>query len=98
MPAPDTALELITAYRLKRARNPLADRATLYKYLLWDRFSGRMVLDAELDEMARDAGNLLELTLRVIGREKPGLAAGSLRQPLERELRRFFELNAPDLL
>ncbi|WP_022662695.1 hypothetical protein [Paucidesulfovibrio longus] len=94
----DTALALIKAYKEKRARNPGAGRRTLFKYLLWDRFEGRMIMDSELDEMAAQSSNLYELTLKVVERERPALASPATRPALEKELLRFFQLNAPDQL
>ncbi|MEF2145902.1 MAG: hypothetical protein V3573_10685 [Desulfovibrionaceae bacterium] len=94
----DTALELIRAYKDKRARNPMADRRTLYKYLLWDRFQGRMIMDSEIETMASETCSLYELTLKVVERERPALASPATRKALERELTRFFRLNAPDHL
>lgn len=94
----NTALELIKAYKEKRARNPQADRRTLFKYLLWDRFEGRMVMDSELDAMAGQSSCLYDLTLKVVSRERPTLASPTTRPALEKELQRFFQLNAPDQL
>ncbi|MGE4293691.1 MAG: hypothetical protein AB7E32_15950 [Desulfovibrio sp.] len=94
----DTALELIRAYKEKRARNPQAGRRTLFKYLLWDRFEGRMIMDSELEEMAEQCSTLYELTLKVVERERPALASPATRPALEKELLRFFQLNAPDQL
>ncbi|WP_243544605.1 hypothetical protein [Pseudodesulfovibrio tunisiensis] len=95
MPA-NTALELLTAYREKARRNPSADRRTLFKYLLWDRFRNRMILDEDIEEMAAASRNLCELTFRVIAREKPHMAEGRLAQAVRDQLRQFFTLNAPD--
>lgn len=89
------AREILDAYERKRRKDPSADRATLYKHLLWDRFQGRMILDEELEDMARNSANLLELTLRVLEREKPNVLARGLRGSVEHELNLFFKLNAP---
>ena len=94
----DTALALIAAYRAKRKSNPDLDRATLYKYVLWDRFQGAMILDREIDEMAGAAESVYELAVMVALHERPQLAEPGLRATLEKELARFFDLNAPDLL
>lgn len=96
MPAADIGLELLNAYKVKRRQNPLADRATLFKYLLWDRFQGKMILDAEIEDMAAEAANLSELALAVLMRERPHLDSPETRQSAARELERFFRLNAPD--
>lgn len=95
MPA-STALEMLTAYKLKRRQNPSADKSTLFKYILWDRFDGTMVLDAELNEMAATSESLNELTLKVLAREKPTMAAGQLKQDAQKAIDHFFAMNLPD--
>ena len=96
MPAADVGLELLQAYKRKRSQNPTLDRATLFKYLLWDRFEGRMVLDSELEAMARASANLYELSLAVLFRERPHMDGPGQRDVAEKELARFFKQNAPD--
>jgi len=95
MPA-TTALELLTAYKLKVRQNPAADRATLFKYLLWDRFKGKMIMDAELNEMATSSSNLSELSFKVLSREKPSMVAGKLGSDAQTAIKQFFVMNFPD--
>ena len=92
----DTAMDILNAYRLKRKQNPAADRATLFKYILWDRFSGRMVADAELAAMADAAQTLADLAFAVLVREKPALATGRLAQSAREAIRRYYVMNYPD--
>jgi hypothetical protein len=92
----DTAMEILAAYRAKRRLNPAADKATLFKYILWDRFKGRMIQDSEMDRMAAGAATLAELSLVVIGREKPALVAGRLEQVAREAIRKYYVLNFPD--
>jgi len=91
-----TALELLNAYKLKVRQNPTADRATLFKYLLWDRFSGKMVTDAELGEIATSSRNLAELTFKVLSREKPNMVAGGLEKASMTAIKQFYVMNFPD--
>ncbi|MEF2229831.1 MAG: hypothetical protein V3571_02800 [Pseudodesulfovibrio sp.] len=94
----DTAMDILAAFRLKRKLNPAADRATLFKYVLWDRFSGRMVADAELADMAASARTLADLAFAVLAREKPALAQGRLAESARDAIRRFYAMNYPDAL
>jgi hypothetical protein len=91
----DTAMDTLRAYRLKQKQNPNADRTTLFKYILWDRFSGRLVPDAELTAMAESSASLAELAFAVLAREKPAMAEGRLAASARDAIRRFFEMNYP---
>lgn len=95
MPA-TVALDILNAYKLKRTQNPAADRNTLFKYLLWDRFKGKMIMDSELDEMAASSNTLSELTLKVLVREKPAMAGGRLEQDAKKAIDQFFSMNFPE--
>lgn len=95
MPA-TTALELFNAYKLKIRQNPGASRTTLFKYLLWDRFKGKMIMDAELNEMATSSANLSELSFKVLSREKPNMVAGNLEAAAKSAIKQFFVMNSPD--
>lgn len=92
----DTAMAVLTAYKAKRRANPAADRTTLYKYILWDRFSGAMVSDAEILEMAASSRSLSELAFAVLAKEKPAMAQGSLADSAREAIRQFFAMNHPD--
>jgi len=92
----EIALEILKAYREKVRLNPAAPRATLFKYIVWDRFKGRMIMDAELDAMATSSTCLQELVYKIVAREKPHLVRDTLAMTVEQELTKFFELNAPE--
>ena len=92
----DTAMDILNAYRLKRKQNPTADRATLFKYILWDRFAGKMIADADLAAMADSAQTLADLAFAVLAREKPALATGRLAQSARDAIRRYYVMNYPD--
>ncbi|WP_147819791.1 hypothetical protein [Salidesulfovibrio onnuriiensis] len=92
----EIALEILKAYRDKQRLNPGAPRSTLFKYIVWDRFKGRMIMESELDSMATTSTSLQELAYKVIAREKPHLVRDSLAKTVDDELTRFFELNAPE--
>lgn len=91
----DTAMEILRAYRRKQKQNPNADRSTLFKYILWDRFSGRLVADAELEEMA-GAATLADLAFAILAREKPAMTEGRLERSARDAIQRFFEMNYID--
>jgi len=92
----DTAMQILSAYKLKQKQNPVADRATLFKYILWDRFSGKMISDSELNGVAADSASLSELAYAVLVREKPAMAEGVLAQSAKDAIRRYFRMNYPD--
>ena len=92
----DTAMDILSAYRLKRKQNPAADRATLFKYILWDRFAGKMVADDDLAAMAGSARTLADLAFAVLAREKPAMATGLLAQSAREAIRRYYRINYPD--
>ena len=92
----DTALEILSAYKLKRQQNPSADQPTLFKFILWDRFKNVMVTDAEMANMAASATNLSELALMVLKKEKPAMADGLLEKSARDAIRKFFVMNYPD--
>lgn len=92
----EIALEILKAYREKQRLNPGAPRATLFRYIVWDRFQGRMIMDSELDAMAAASSSLQELAYTIIAREKPHLVRDSLARTVDQELTKFFELNAPE--
>ena len=92
----DTAMEILSAYRRKRDQNPTADRTTLFKYVLWDRFSGRLVADSELADMAAASATLSELAFNVLKRERPAMAEGRLEQSARDAIRTYFRMNYPD--
>ncbi len=73
----DTAMQILSAYKLKQKQNPVADRATLFKYILWDRFSGKMISDSELNGVAADSASLSELAYAVLVRENRPWPKGS---------------------
>ena len=89
-------METLRAYRLKQKQNPNADRSTLFRYILWDRFSGKLVTDGELDAMAASSNTLAELAFTVLAREKPALAEGRLARSARDAIRQFFVMNYPD--
>lgn len=89
-------METLKAYRLKQKQNPNTDRTTLFRYILWDRFSGRMVTDEELNSMAASADTLAELAFAILTREKPTLAEGRLARSARDAIRQFFVMNYPD--
>ena len=91
----DIAMDILRAYQLKQKQNPDADRTTLFKYILWDRFSGRLVTDAELNAMAGSSDNLADLVFAVLAREKPTLTQGRLAVSAQDAIKRFFERNYP---
>jgi len=92
----DTAMDILTAYRLKRRQNPAADQATLFKFILWDRFAGKMVADADMADMAASARTLADLTFAVLVREKPALATGRLADSAREAITRYYRINYPD--
>jgi hypothetical protein len=92
----DTALEILAAFRQKRRLNPAADRATLFKYVLWDRFKGRMILDSDIDRMVAQSSTLGDLAFHVLAREKPAMTDGRLEQTAREAIRKYFVLNCPD--
>lgn len=92
----DTAMETLSAYKLKRKQNPSADQATLFKYVLWDRFSGKMISDSEIDAMAKNARTLGELALEILKREKPAMADGRLEASARDAIKHYFVINYPD--
>lgn len=91
-----TALEILKAYQEKKRLNPDAPRPTLFKYIVWDRFRDRMIMDEELEEMVTGSRNLQELTYKIIAREKAHLLENGLDTAVNDELSKFFDLNAPD--
>lgn len=92
----DTALAMHKAYITKRKQNPAADKATIFKYILWDRFNNKMVTDAEMLEMARSARSLSELTYAILCKENPAMAEGRLAESAQSAIRSYFNMNFPD--
>ncbi len=91
----DTAMQILSAFKLKRQQNPAADQTTLFKYVLWDRFKNAMVTDAEMAEMSSSAGKLSELALMVLKR-KPAMADGLLEKSAREAIRQYYVMNYPD--
>ncbi|MGL1863226.1 MAG: hypothetical protein OCC46_11945 [Pseudodesulfovibrio sp.] len=92
----DTAMEILSAYKLKRKQNPAADQPTLFKFVLWDRFSGAMVMDSELANMVTASPSLSELAFQVLAREKPAMAEGRLAQSAREAIKRYYSMNYPE--
>ncbi len=92
----DTAMDILNAYRVKKNQNPAADQGTLFKYILWDRFAGKMVTDAELAEMVAASRTLSALALAVLLKEKPAMEDDRLRRSAQEAIRRFYSMNFPD--
>jgi len=92
----DTAMEILSIYKLKRQQNPAADQATLFKYILWDRFKNAMVTDAEIAEIATSAGKLSELALMILKKEKPAMTDGLLEKSARDAIRQYYVMNYPD--
>jgi len=92
----DTAMEILSAYKLKRTQNPAADQPTLFKFILWDRFKSAMVTDAEMLEMSSSARNLSELALMVLKKEKPAMSDGRLEQSARDAIQKYYRMNFPD--
>jgi len=92
----DTAMEILNAYKQKRQQNPAADQATLFKYILWDRFTGKMVTDSELGDMASSSRTLSDLALQVLKREKPTMATSRLERNAQDAIKHYFMMNYPD--
>ncbi|QJB55958.1 hypothetical protein [Pseudodesulfovibrio sp. zrk46] len=92
----DIAMAILNAYKLKRQQNPAADQATLFKYILWDRFKNNMVTDAEMAQMATTAKSLSELSLMVLKKEKPTMSEGLLEKSARDAIRQYYVMNFPD--
>ncbi len=92
----NTAMETLSAYKLKRQQNPAADQATLFKFILWDRFSGKRIEDSELKAVASASRNLSELAFAILVREKPTMAEGLLKKSAKDAIRQYFIMNYPD--
>lgn len=92
----DTAMEILSAYKLKRQQNPAADQPTLFKYILWDRFKNAMVTDAEMLEMASSARKLGDLALMVLKKEKPAMSDGLLEKSARDAIQQYYRMNFPD--
>lgn len=92
----NTAMEIFSAYKAKQQQNPSADQATLFKYILWDRFRNAMITDADIEQIARQARNLNELSYAVLSREKPAMAEGVLAKSARDAIKQFFSMNFPD--
>lgn len=92
----DIAMEILSAYKLKRKQNPAADQQTLFKFILWDRFSGKMVTDAEMADMAAASKSLSDLAMSVLKKEKPAMADDRLEQSAREAIRQYFVMNYPD--
>lgn len=92
----NTAMDILKAFKLKQQQNPAADRSTLFKYLLWDRFSGKMVTDAEMEDMVRNAGSLANLTLMVLQKEKPAMEDSRLEASARDAINQYFRMNYPE--
>ncbi|MDC0335348.1 hypothetical protein OAN24_00415 [Pseudodesulfovibrio sp.] len=92
----DTAMEVFNAYKRKRDQNPAADQPTLFKYILWDRFSGSMVMDSDIDAMVTVSKSLSDLAFQVLAREKPAMAEGRLEQSARDAIKRYYSMNYPD--
>lgn len=95
MPA-ETALEILKVFRKKKELNPTASDNLLYKYVLWDRFEGKMIMDSELDEMATKAKSLPDLVCAIIFKERPKLQHHGLEKDVCDEVRSFFARTAPE--
>lgn len=91
----DTAMEIHKSYLLKQQQNPGADQATLFKYILWDRFTGMMISDNEISQIAAQTRTLADLSFEVISREKPTMAEGRLAQSARDAIRRYYSMNFP---
>lgn len=91
----DIAMEIHKSYLLKQQQNPGADQATLFKYILWDRFSGMMIPDNEISQIAGRSRTLAELSFEVIAREKPNMAEGRLAQSARDAIKRYYSMNFP---
>lgn len=89
-------MEILRAYRRKREQNPAADRPTLFKYIVWERFDGRLVMDSDLDAMVAQSASLADLAFHVLSREKPAMAEGRLAQSARDAIRRYYKQNFPD--
>lgn len=92
----NTAMEILHAYKIKQQQNPAADRATLFRYILWDRFRHAMITDAEIDRLVGDCTTLNQLAFAVLAREKPAMAEGVLAQSARDAITRYFSMNYPD--
>lgn len=92
----NTAMEIFSAYKTKQQQNPSADQATLFKYILWDRFKNVMITDADIERIARESKNLNELAYAVLSREKPSMAEGVLAKSAKDAIKQFFSMNYPD--
>lgn len=92
----DTAMAILNAYRIKRKQNPATDRATLFKYVLWDRFDGTMVSDDDIADMVADSPTLAELSLHVLKRENPAMADPMLEKSAKSAIWQYFVMNYPD--
>lgn len=90
-----TAVKLLSSYRARLARRPGEDRATLFKFLLWEVCGDLMVPEAELTRVARTSRTLHDLTLAALQLMHPSLSGAPL-DSVRTELRRFFRQNAPD--
>ena len=94
----DIALNPFKAHQAKRIAHPDMARSVIYKHLLWDLFAGRMIMDQEIDRMASDAANLLELTIIAVKQLKPQFQDPKLDAAMRRELKQYFMLNMPEAL
>ncbi|QGY39401.1 hypothetical protein GM415_04450 [Pseudodesulfovibrio cashew] len=90
------AMEILSAWKRKRNQNPSADQATLFKYILWERFADRMIADDEMEAMAHGATSLADLALRVLQREKPAMKEEPLSSSARTAIRQFFVMNYPE--
>ncbi len=91
----DTAMEILKSYKLKEQQNPGADQATLFKFILWDRFNGLTISDSEIQDIASRSRNLAELAFEAVSREKPTMAEGRLAQSAKDAIKRYFSMNYP---
>ncbi len=92
------ALKMYKGWQAKRISDPELERKIIYKHLLWDVFSGRMIMDEELERMAERAESLYELTILAVEQLKPQFQDRDLNATLKAELKRYFEINMPDAL
>lgn len=88
-------MEILKSYKVKEQQNPGANKATLFKYILWDRFNGLMIPDSEINQIATQSRSLAELTFEALSREKPAMAEGRLAQSAREAIKRYFSMNYP---
>lgn len=88
-------MEIHKSFLVKTDQNPTAPQATIFKYILWDRFNGLTISDNEISQIASQCSTLAELAFEAISREKPTMAEGRLAQSAKDAIQKYFRLNYP---